>query len=53
MSAAEVEDLHSTLEAHLPTEIATEVKRMLYGKPSKSVQTLNSILKTQFKPQFL
>lgn len=40
MSAAEVEDLHSTLDAHLPTEIATEVKRMLYGKPSKSVQTI-------------
>lgn len=38
MSAAEVEDLHSTLDAHLPTEIATEVKRMLYGKPSKKLE---------------
>ncbi len=35
MSEIEVDDLRKTLETHLPPEVATEVKRMLYGKPCK------------------
>jgi hypothetical protein len=37
MSSVEIEHLHTTLETHLPTEVANEVKRMLYGNPTKLV----------------
>ncbi len=35
MSGVEVDDLRKTLETHLPPEIATEVNRLLYGKPCR------------------
>lgn len=38
MSGVEVDDLRKTLDTHLPAEIATEVNRMLYGKPCRKLE---------------
>ena len=34
----QIEDLHKTLEQHLPQDVCSEVKRILYGNPCHSLE---------------
>ena len=33
--SVEIDDLHKTLQKHLPEDVAKEVNRILYGNPCK------------------